>query len=129
MSRTDGRRPTHAARPAQAERRERKLAGIPVSSGIAIGPVFGTIEPEARVVRHKIHATDIEAEGARLDAAIAQSRKQLLKLRARLAVLPDDARGEIAPLLDAYIQMLGTSRLVRESRRRIREMLVSSETA
>src|SRR6185437_9803841 len=50
-------------------------------------------------------------------------------LRARLAVLPDDARGEIAPLLDAYIQMLGPSRLVRESRRRIREMLVSSETA
>ena len=81
------------------------------------------------VARHKIHAADIEAEAARLDAAIQQSRKQLLKLKARLAVLPDDARGEIAPLLDAYVQMLGPSRLVRESRRRIGEMLVSAETA
>jgi phosphotransferase system enzyme I (PtsI) len=127
MSRTDGSRVE--GRKAAATRPERRLAGIPVSPGIAIGPVFGTTEPKPVVARHKIHAADIEAEAARLDAAIQQSRKQLLKLRARLAVLPDDARGEIAPLLDAYIQMLGPSRLVRESRRRIREVLVSAETA
>jgi len=88
---------------------ERRLFGIAACAGVAIGPVFRTTEPPAQVTRHKIHAADIQAEGARLDAAILQSRKQLLKLRSRLAVLPEESQGEIAPLLDAYIQMLGPS--------------------
>jgi len=108
---------------------ERRLFGIAACAGVAIGPVFRTTEPPAQVTRHKIHAADIQAEGARLDAAILQSRKQLLKLRSRLAVLPAESQGEIAPLLDAYIQMLGPSRLVRGIRKRIQERLVSAETA
>ena len=91
--------------------------------------MFGTTEPEAVITRQKIQASDIAAEGARLDAAIVQSRKQLAKLRARLAVLPEESQAEIAPLIDAYIRMLGPSRLVRGVRRRIEETLLSAETA
>ena len=69
------------------------------------------------------------AESARFEAAILQSRRQLLKLRSRLSVLPEESQGEIAPLLDAYLQMLGPSRLVRGARKRIQERLVSAETA
>jgi phosphotransferase system enzyme I (PtsI) len=112
-----------------ASRPERRFHGIPVSPGIAIGPVFRAVEAPAKFVRHKVHAADMAAETARLEAAILQSRRQLAKLRARLAVLPEDAHAEIAPLLDAYIQMLGHSRLIRGARRRITEMLVSAETA
>ena len=108
---------------------ERRFPGIPVSAGIAIGPVFGVAEPEATITRHKIAATDIAAEGARLDAAIAQSRKQLSKLRARLAILPEESQQEIAPLIDAYIHMLGPSRLLRGVRQRINETLLSAEAA
>ncbi len=108
---------------------ERRFPGIPVSAGIAIGPVFGAAEPEATITRHKIAATDIAAEGARLDAAIAQSRKQLGKLRARLAILPEESQEEIAPLIDAYIHMLGPSRLLRGVRQRIDETLLSAEAA
>ncbi len=108
---------------------ERRLFGIAACAGVAIGPVFRTTEPPAQVTRHKIHAVDIQAETARLDAAILQSRKQLMKLRSRLVVLPEESQGEIAPLLDAYIQMLGPSRLVRGVRKRIQERLVSAETA
>lgn len=108
---------------------ERLFYGIAVSAGVAIGPVFGTTEPDAVVVHHKITASDIGAEGARLEAAIVQSRKQLAKLRARLAVLPEESQSEIAPLIDAYIRMLGPSRLVRGVRRRIEETLLSAETA
>jgi phosphoenolpyruvate-protein phosphotransferase len=115
--------------PAEAPARERTLSGIPVSSGVAIGQVFAAVEPPAEVVRARIHASDIAAETTRLDAAIAQSRKQLIKLRARLAMLPDDSQAEIAPLLDAYLQMIGPSRLVRGTRKRITEALVSAETA
>ena len=108
---------------------ERRFFGIAVSAGVAIGPVFGTTEPEAVITHHKIAASDIGAEGARFDAAIAQSLKQLTKLRARLAVLPEESQSEIAPLIDAYIRMLGPSRLVRGVRRRIEETLLSAETA
>jgi phosphotransferase system enzyme I (PtsI) len=108
---------------------ERRLIGIPVSAGIAIGPVFGSHEAPAAVVRHKINAADAQAETARLEASILQSRKQLMKLRARLGNLPEDSQAEIAPMLDAYLQMIGPSRLVRGARRRIGETLVSAETA
>jgi len=124
------RRPRHARPTAEAAARpERRLVGIPVSPGIAIGPVFGAAEPAAEIVRHGIAADSVAAETARLDAAIAQSRKQLTKLRARLGVLPEDSQAEIAPLLDAYLQMIGPSRLVRGARRRIAETLLNAEAA
>jgi phosphoenolpyruvate-protein phosphotransferase len=108
---------------------ERRLSGLAIGPGVAVGPVFGTQEAPTTITRHRIAAADIEAEGARLDAAVALSRKQLGKLRARLAVLPEDSQAEIAPLLDAYVQMLGPSRLLRGARRRISETLRSAEQA
>jgi phosphotransferase system enzyme I (PtsI) len=123
------RRPIRIPKTPATEAAERKLIGIPVSPGVAIGPVFGAVEPPAVVARHKIAAADSGAETSRLEAAILQSRKQLLKLRARLGVLPEDSAAEIAPLLDAYLQMIGPSRLVRGARRRVAEQLVSAETA
>ena len=134
MNRIDPPPPQHQrlARSALAApeiRTERLFHGIAVSAGVAIGPVFGTTEPEAVITRQKIHASDTGAESARLDAAIAQSHKQLAKLRARLAVLPEESQAEIAPLIDAYIRMLGPSRLVRGVRQRIQETLLSAESA
>ena len=111
------------------ERPERRLHGIPACAGVAIGPVFRTTEAPAVVTRHRIHAEDIQSELARLEAAILQSRKQLLKLRNRLGVLPEESQGEIAPLLDAYLQMLGPSRLIRGTRSRVQDRLVSADTA
>jgi phosphotransferase system enzyme I (PtsI) len=108
---------------------ERTFIGIPVSAGVAIGTVFGANEPEPVIARHKIQAADIAAEGARLDAAVVQSRKQLGKLRTRLTILPEDSQLEIAPLIDAYTRMLGSSRLMRGVRRRIEETLLSAESA
>src|SRR5579875_785998 len=129
--------PEARARPRRAEIRpvppargpERRFSGIPVSDGIAIGPVFGASEPPAEAPRQAITPEQVAGELERLDAAIAQSRKQLAKLRARLAVLPEDSQAEIAPLIDAYSHMLGPSRLIRGMRQRIREALVSAETA
>ena len=134
MSRTEPPPPQHKrlgrARLRSAARPERRFTGIPVSAGVAIGPVFGATEPEAADHPPQDPAPPTPApRGARLDAAIAQSRKQLGKLRARLAVLPEDSQAEIAPLIDAYIRMLGSSRLIRGARQRIAETLVSAESA
>jgi phosphotransferase system enzyme I (PtsI) len=112
-----------------ARHHERVLAGIAVSPGIAIGLVFAASEPRVEVRRGKIRPDMVEAETARLDAAVQTSRKQLAKLRARLHVLPEDSQHEIAPLLDAYLQMLGPSRLLREAHKRMAESLVTAETA
>ena len=120
---------TEEDKPSQLVATERRFAGLPACGGVAIGPVFRAVEPPAQITRSKIHAADIAGETARLEAAIMQSRRQLLKLRSRLSVLPEESQGEIAPLLDAYLQMLGPSRLVRGARLRIQERLLSAETA
>ena len=44
-------------------------------------------------------------------------------------MLPEESQAEIAPLIDAYIRMLGPSRLIRGVRRRIEETLLSAESA
>lgn len=108
---------------------ERRLTGLSIGRGIAVGLVFGTVEAPVAITKQRIAAADIEAERARLEAAIAASRKQLAKLRNRLHVLPEDTQAEIAPLLDAYVQMLGPSRLLRGARLRIADGLRSAEQA
>ncbi len=121
MSRTESRRP--------APPRERRLSGIGVSAGIAIGPIFTAREPALEVARGTIEADAVDAELQRLAASVARSQKQLGKLRVRLSVLPEEGEQEIAPLIDAYAHMLGHSRLMREVRRRIAEQRVTAETA
>lgn len=113
----------------KTEEGERRLLGLPACAGVAVGPVFRAVEPKAQITRSKIHAADVAGEIARFEAAILQSRRQLLKLRGRLSVLPEESQGEIAPLLDAYLQMLGPSRLVRGVRQRVADRLVSAESA
>jgi phosphotransferase system enzyme I (PtsI) len=117
-----------AARPAAA-RPEQRLAGIAVSPGIAIGAVYDTTEAPAEVPRRAIAEPETEAERGRLSEAAALSRKQVAKLKARLGVLPEEAQAELEPLLDAYILMLGNSRLLRGARKRIGEELLAAETA
>ncbi len=117
------------AAPRRWARPEMRFVGTGVSSGIAIGQAFGVREQPATVTRLRIAAADIEAELARLEAAVKQSLKQLGKLRQKLHVLPEEAQTEIEPLITAYIHMLGPTRLMRGIRHRVRETLVSAETA
>src|SRR5579883_2521869 len=103
--------------------------GIPVSAGVAIGPVFTAAEPELVVTRFAIADGEAAQEMARLEDAITRSRRQLAKLQARLAVLPEDSQGEIGPLIEAYVRMLADSRLIRGARRRIADHARSAEAA
>ncbi len=123
MSRTD------AKPPKQRPPTQTTLAGIPVSPGIVIGTVYAASEPKLEVSRGSIAVDAVAAELQRLDAAVQKSRRQLGKLRARLSVLPEESQHEIAPLIDAYLQMLGPSRLLRAAHQRIAEGLVTAETA
>jgi phosphotransferase system enzyme I (PtsI) len=108
---------------------EQRLEGAAVSPGIGIGKIYKSTESRPTINRRTIDASETDAELARLDAAVKQSLKQLEKLRNRLAILPEDSQGEITPLIDAYIRMLGPSRLIRGTTRRITEQLTCAEAA
>jgi phosphotransferase system enzyme I (PtsI) len=110
-------------------RREVLIRGIPVAPGIAIGAVFDTTEPPTEAPRRAIEPQAIDAEKARLAAAVSLSKKQVAKLKTRLSVLPEEAQEELEPLLDAYALMLGDSRLIRGARKRIEAGLLAAETA
>ena len=127
-ARRDGGKRDAAAGPPR-KGREVTLHGIPIAPGVAIGPVYDTAEMPAETPRRTIPAYAVEAERARLAEAVALSRKQLGKLKAKLALLPDEAQHELAPLLEAYVMMLGNSRLLRNARKRIESERVAAETA
>ncbi len=126
-----------SAKPAAARRRtaralepqERRFAGLGVCSGIAIGRVAFAAEAPASVTARKLEAAEVEPELRRLDEAVQRSLHQLQKLKARLAFLSEDSQAEIAPLLDAYRQMLGPSRLLRHAARRIADDHLNAEAA
>src|SRR4051812_38665509 len=123
-------RPADAARkPVARKGREQPIRGIPIAPGIAIGPIFDTTEVPAEAPRRRVPAAEVEAEKQRLAEAVALSRKQLGKLKSRLGVLPEEAQEELEPLLDAYVMMLGNSRLLRGARKRIEAELLAAETA
>lgn len=107
---------------------ELQFKGLAIGAGIAVGPAYLFEEETPAFSPVAIAPEAVESELARLDAALAKSRRQLAKLRAQLALLPDEGQAELEPLLDAYLQMIGPSRLLRGVRRRI-EALASAETA
>lgn len=117
--------------PRRGARKTREVAirGIAITPGVAIGAVYDTSDVPTEAPRRSITAARVEAEKTRLAAAVAASRKQVSKLKGRLAVLPEEAQAELEPLLDAYAMMLSDSRLLRGARRRIAEELLAAETA
>jgi len=117
------------AKKPQQERPERILRGLGVGPGIGIGPAQAAPETPLEVKRRKLPPTEVAAEIERFDLAASLSRKQLQKLKARLEILPEDAIRELEPLLEAYIRMLGPSRLVRGVRKRIETEALSAEAA
>jgi phosphotransferase system enzyme I (PtsI) len=110
-------------------KRELRFTGHPISPGIGIGPVFEASEPALSFQHRKIAASDIAAEMARLDDAVSVSRKQLVKLKGKLTSLPEQSQTEISPLIDAYLHMLGNSRLIRGARHRISDGMIGPEAA
>jgi phosphotransferase system enzyme I (PtsI) len=116
-------------KPAIRKTKEQAIRGLPIAPGIAIGPIYDTTEIPAEAPRRGIPVVQIEPERQRLADAVALSRKQLGKLKTRLGILPEEAQEELAPLLDAYVLMLGNSRLLRGARKRIEQGLLAAETA
>ncbi len=108
---------------------ERVLAGLGVSAGIGIGPAHLHDGGTVAVPEYPIGAEQVPAEQKRLADAVAAARKQLVKLKTKAGALHGPAAEEIGFLLEAYMQMLSGSRLVRGVERRIGENKINAEAA
>jgi phosphoenolpyruvate-protein phosphotransferase (PTS system enzyme I) len=107
---------------------ERRLEGLGISPGIAIGPVFVT-DDNIAVPEYRIEPEKIAAELTRFAGAVALSLKQLKKLKSKSEGLPGTAKEEVGYLLDAHLHMLSNSRLVRGVERRIESERINAERA
>jgi phosphoenolpyruvate-protein phosphotransferase (PTS system enzyme I) len=109
---------------------ERSFRGLGVSPGIAIGPAHLREAGAIEVPTRHIAADAIEAERQRFHKAVARSREQVMRLKAKSsAALTGAAAEEIGYLLDAHLQMLTGSRLVRGAEHRIVKEHVNAEAA
>ena len=103
-------KPRKRATPAKSEL---VFEGLGVSPGIAVGPAHVVESGSVHVPEYRIEPEQIEAERARFSAAVNKAQKQLVKLKAKSTNLPGTAAEEIGFLLDAHLQMLTGSRVVR----------------
>lgn len=109
--------------------RELVFEGLGVSAGIAIGEAHLIETGAVQVPEYEIAAGEIEAELARLATALAKSDKQLRKLKTKSAELHGAAAEELGFLLDAHMQMLSGSRVIRGVEARIAKQLQNAEAA
>eukprot|EP00752_Nemacystus_decipiens_P016965 g15190.t1 len=112
-----------------AEPEEQVLDGVGVAPGIAEGPLTAIDLGGLQAPDRRVAAGDTAAEAARLDAAVERTIRQIKALRARRARLPDAAAEEIGYILDAHLQMLSGSRLLRGARARIEDERRSADYA
>ena len=113
----------------EAKARNHRLSGVAVSPGIAIGPAYIVEDGDLPVAENQIPESEVEAERDRFAEAVAISLKQLRKLKAKTAALPESAAEELGYLLDAHTAMLSNSRLVRGVGERIARTQTNAERA
>ena len=108
---------------------ERIFEGLGVSPGIAIGPAHLSEAGAPTVPEYTIRKSQLDAEKARFRVAVDRSSRQLRRLKSRALETHGAAGEELANLIDAYLQMLTGSRLVRGIEARIVETRVNAEAA
>ena len=114
---------------ATAERAPQVLEGLGVAPGIAVGPAYLLEAGAIPVAIHALADDEVADEVARFNAAVAKGQRQLRKLKSKSANLPGAAAEEMGYLLEAYLQMLSGSRLLRGVERRISQEKINAEAA
>jgi phosphotransferase system enzyme I (PtsI) len=113
----------------ETARKEIVLSGLGVSAGIAIGEAHVVEIGAVQIPEYDITESEVEAELERFAEALQKSDKQLKKLKTKSAELHGAAAEELGFLLDAHMQMLSGSRIVRGVENRIRRDMINAEAA
>jgi len=108
---------------------EQLFQGHGVSAGIAIGPAHVMESGLVGVAEFRVAKNKITAECGRFNEAVDHSREQVRKLQAKIRDKGGAAAAELDYLLEAHLQMLSGSRLVRGVEERIRRDRINAEGA
>lgn len=108
---------------------ERVFEGLGVAPGIAIGTAHLVESGVAQVPEYHLAEDDVSSEQARFAEAVAKAQKQVRKLKSKSKTLPPAVAEEVEFLLEAHLQMLTGSRVVRGVERRITEDRINAEAA
>jgi phosphotransferase system enzyme I (PtsI) len=108
--------------------KEAVFEGLGVSAGIGIGVAFIREAGVLSLPEYRIPGPRVPKEVERFEAAALRARRQIGQLRSK-ARTAKGAREDLQDLLDAYIQMLKDSRLVRGVRARIENDRINAEAA
>src|SRR5262249_23216873 len=110
-------------------RAERAFDGLGVSPRVAMGAAHVVEAGFIDVPEHTIAEAAVAAELQRFADAVSKSQRQLKKLKDKSSALHGTAAEELGFLLDAGLQMLTGSRVVRGVERRIAEDRLNAEAA
>jgi phosphotransferase system enzyme I (PtsI) len=112
---------------------EQTIDGLGVSAGIGIGVAYVCDTGGVRIPEYHIGIADVETEKVRLNEAVTRTYRQISRLRsrarARAKANPELSADEIGFILDAYLQMLKNSRLIRGAVDRIVKHKLNAEAA
>src|SRR5438874_3752424 len=108
------------------EKGETRFQGVGVSPGIARGVVQVMRDELEEIVRDKIDPSQIGGEIARFEAALVQTRMQILEMQQRIA----EATGtKAAVIFDAHLLVVEDRTLIDEVLRKLETDLVKVEAA
>lgn len=110
-------------------REERVLVGLAIAPGVAIGTAWIVTEDSLPTPEYLIGEDEVPAEHKRFAEAVAVASKQLKKLKSKAQALPPAAAEELGYLIDARLQMLAGSRLVRGVEKLVAELHLNAEAA
>jgi len=105
---------------------ERVYQGVPVSGGVAHGRVIVLGQSARNILRRELPEADVDAELARLQSALTQTRRDLLEVQRQV----EEALGrQEASVFDAHLLVLEDPMLLDEVHRLIRDHRVNAESA
>jgi phosphoenolpyruvate-protein phosphotransferase (PTS system enzyme I) len=112
--------------PEPARKGERIFRGIPVSAGVCRGKVLVLGKSHASVPKRQIPEAQIPEEVARLEAALSQTRQQILEVQRKVC---DGMGAQEGGIFDAHLLVLEDRTLLDEVLRNIQEKQQNAEYA
>jgi len=109
----------------QSTLEEKHLKGIPISRGVAMGPLYLMQKKALSVPKFSISPDEVDGEIQRFRRAIAASRTDLERLQ---AFLESEGSDEAASIIDTHIQMLEDPFLTTSVEEKIRDHLQNTES-
>ncbi len=103
--------------------------GIGVSPGIAIGPAHPRESGAVDIPEYSIAANKLSSEVLRFHQAVKRATGELTAIKRKIKRFPEAAAEEMGYLLDARLNMLSGSRLIRGIEARITQKAMNAEAA